>query len=195
MRRREFIAALSAAAALPITAHAQQLLEIWRIGVLESASRELNTPNMNVFLKTLRDYGYIEGENLVIEYRSTGGGHKRLPRVVFQLIHLKVNLMLVRGTPEILAVKKATSTIPVVMSAVADPVGLGVAVSLSHPGGNITGMDSFTTEVETKRLGLLKELLPEMKRMAFLGDFRNSAVQKQWNEVESAARLLNLLAS
>ena len=71
--RREFIAALSAAAALPITAHAQQLPKIWRIGVLESASRELNTPNMNVFLKTLREYGYIDGENLVIEYRSTGG--------------------------------------------------------------------------------------------------------------------------
>jgi len=195
MRRREFIAALSAAATLPISAHAQQPLKIWRIGVLESATRELNTPNMNVFLKTLREYGYIEGENLVIEYRSTGGRNERLPELVSELMRLKVNLMLVRGTPEILAVKKATSTIPVVMFAVADPVGLGVAASLSHPGGNITGMDSFTTEVETKRLGLLKELLPEMKRMAFLGDFRNSAVQKQWNEVESAARPLNLHAS
>ena len=89
--------------------------------------------------------------------------------------------------------KKATSTIPVVMAAVANPVGLGVAASLSHPGGNITGMDTFTTEVETKRLGLLKELLPEMKRMAFLGDFRNSAVQKQWNKVKWAAELLNCM--
>ena len=195
MRRREFIVALSAAAVLPISAHAQQPLKIWRIGVLESASRELNTPNMNVFLRTLREHGYIEGENLIIEYRSTGGRNERLSELVSELIRLKVNLMLVRGTPEILAVKKATSTIPVVMAAVADPVGLGVAASLSHPGGNITGMDSFTTEVETKRLGLLKELLPEMKRMAFLGDFRNSAVQKQWNEVESAARPLNLHAS
>jgi putative ABC transport system substrate-binding protein len=156
MRRREFIAALSAAAALPISAHAQQPLKIWRIGVLESATRELNIPNMNVFLKTLREYGYIEGENLVIEYRSTGGRNERLPELVSELMRLKVNLMLVRGTPEILAVKKATSTIPVVMLAVADPVGLGVAASLSHPGGNITGMDSFTTELEAKRLGLLK---------------------------------------
>src|SRR5262245_8501984 len=140
MRRREFIAALSAAAVLPISAHAQQPLKIWRIGVLDSASRELNAPNMNVFLKTLREYGYIEGENLVIEYRSTGGRNERLPELISELLRLKVNLMLVRGTPEILAVKKATSTIPVVMSAVADPVGLGVAASLSHPGGNITGM-------------------------------------------------------
>src|SRR5262249_2650366 len=164
MKRRAFITLLGGTAALPISAHAQQPLKIWRIGVLESATRELNTPNMNVFLKTFREYGYIEGENLVIEYRSTGGRNERLPELVSELMRLKVNLMLVRGTPEILAVKKATSTIPVVMLAVADPVGLGVAASLSHPGGNITGMDSFTTEVETKRLGLLKELLPEMKR-------------------------------
>ena len=135
VKRREFIRLIGGAAAWPLAARAQQLLKIWRIGVLESASRELNTPNMNVFLKTLREYGYIEGENLVIEYRSTGGRNERLPELVSELIRLKVNLMLVRGTPEILAVKKATSTIPVVMSAVADPVGLGVAVSLSHPGG------------------------------------------------------------
>ena len=152
MRRREFIAALSAAATLPISAHAQQPLKIWRIGVLESATRELNTPNMNVFLKTLREYGYIEGENLVIEYRSTGGRNERLPELVSELMRLKVNLMLVRGTPEILAVKKATSTIPVVMFAVADPVGLGVAASLSHPGGNIflydRGGDKATWPIE-----------------------------------------------
>src|SRR5262245_22364968 len=176
MRRRDVITLLGGATAMwPISARAQQLLKIWRIGVLESASRELNTPNMNIFLKMLREYGYIEGENLVIEYRSTSGRNERLPELVSELIRLKVNLMLVRGTPEILAVK-------------------GVAAPLSHPGGNITGMDSFTKEVETKRVGLLKELLPEMKRMAFLGDFRNSAVQKQWNEVESAF-LLNLHAS
>ena len=96
---------------------------------------------------------------------------------------------------ETVRVAATEGTLITVTLAVADPVGLGVAASLSHPGGNITGMDSFTTEVETKRLGLLKELLPEMKRMAFLGDFRNSAVQKQWNEVESAARPLNLHAS
>src|SRR5262249_33651132 len=112
-----------------------------------------------------------------------------------ELMRFKVNLMLVRGTPEILAVKKATSTIPVVMFAVADPVGLGVAASLSHPGGNITGMDSFTTEAETKRLGIWRQLLPDMRRMGFLGDFRTSGVQKQWNEVESAGRRLNLHAS
>ena len=77
--------------------------------MLESATRELNTPNMNVFLKTLREYGYTEGENLVLEYRSTGGRNERLPELISELMRLKVNLMLVRGTPEILAVKKATT--------------------------------------------------------------------------------------
>src|SRR5260370_25873051 len=113
MRRREFITLLGgAAAALPISAHAQQPLKIWRIGVLESATRELNTPNMNVFLKTLREYGYIEGENLVIEYRSTGGRNQALSELLFEFISPQGNLMMVRGRPGIPSNKKSTTTKP-----------------------------------------------------------------------------------
>src|SRR5258707_10641669 len=106
-------------------------------------------------------------------------------------MRLNVDVVVVRGTPEVLAVKNATSTIPVVMSAVADPVGIGVATSLSRPGGNITGMSSVVTELEAKRLGLLKELVPGMKRMGILGDFRNAAQQTTWERVQIAAQSLS----
>src|SRR5262245_66305893 len=109
LKRRAFITLLGGtAAAWPISARAQQLLKIWRIGVLESASRELNTPNINVFLKTLREYAYIEGENLVIEYRSTGGRNERLPELVSELRRLEVDLMRASGTAVVLAVETDT---------------------------------------------------------------------------------------
>jgi putative tryptophan/tyrosine transport system substrate-binding protein len=98
----------------------------------------------------------------------------------------------VRGTPEVIAVKNANSKIPIVMSAVVDPVGLGLAASLSHPGGNFTGMSSIVTELEAKRVEILREIVPGMKRMAALGDFRNPAVAMQWGEIQTAAQSLAL---
>jgi putative ABC transport system substrate-binding protein len=194
MQRREFITLLGGAAvAWPIAARAQQQ-KVWRIGMLDTASRELNSANLAVFYKELRDFGYVEGQNLIIEYRSADGRNERLPDLVSELLRLNVDLIVVRGTPEVLAIKNATSTIPVVMSAVVDPVGLGVAASLRRPGGNITGMSSIVTELEAKRVELLKELVPGMKRMALLGDFRNSAVAMQWDEVQIAARSLGIEA-
>jgi putative ABC transport system substrate-binding protein len=193
MQRREFITLLGGAAAWPLAARAQQQ-KVWRIGMLDTASRELNSANLAVFYKELRDFGYVEGQNLIIEYRSADGRNERLPDLVSELLRLNVDLIVVRGTPEVLAIKNATSTIPVVMSAVVDPVGLGVAASLRRPGGNITGMSSIVTELEAKRVELLKELVPGMKRMALLGDFRNSAVTMQWEEVQMAARSLGIEA-
>ena len=119
---------------------------------------------------------------------------ERLPDLVSELLRLKVDLIVLRGTPEVTAVKNATSTIPVVMTAVADPVRLGVAMSLAHPGGNITGLSSFVTDLEAKRVELLKELVPGMKLMAALGDFSNPAVANQWEEVQIAARSLAIEA-
>jgi putative ABC transport system substrate-binding protein len=191
VKRREFITVLGgAAASWSAAARGQQAGKIWRIGMLDTATRELNSANVDVFLKRLREFGYVEGLNLIIEYRSADGRNERLPDLVSQLIRLNVDVVVVRGTPEVLAVKNATNTIPVVMSSVADPVGIGVVASLSRPGGNITGMTSVVKELEAKRLGLLKELVPGMKRLAFLGDFRPSGVQMQWEEVQMAARSL-----
>ena len=182
MRRREFISLIGgAAAAWPVAAVAQRAGKLWRIGMLDSAPRELNLANVDVFLASLRELGYVEGQNLVVDYRSAGGRDERLPDLVAELIRLNPDVIVLRGTPEVLAVRNVTGTIPVVMTAVVDPVGLGVAASLSHPGGNVTGMSSISSAMGTKRVRLLKELVPGIKRVAFLGDFRNPANDVAWD--------------
>jgi putative ABC transport system substrate-binding protein len=190
--RRDFITLIGGAAAIwPLAARAQQVGKVWRIGILDTANRELNKDIAALF-KGLSAFGYIEGQNLIVEYRSADGRNERLPDLVSELLRLNLDLIVVRGTPEIIAIKNANSKIPIVMSAVVDPVGLGLAASLSHPGGNITGMSSMVTELEAKRLEILREIVPGMKRMALLGDFRNLAVPMQWNEVQTAARSMAL---
>jgi putative ABC transport system substrate-binding protein len=191
--QRGFIVFIVGAMAWPVAAGAQQTGKVRRIGILDTTTRELNV-DITALFKGLQSFGYIEGQNLIVEYRSAGGRNERLPGLVSELLRLNLDLIVVRGTPEIIAVKNANTKIPIVMSAVVDPVGLGVAASLSHPGGNITGMSSMTTELEAKRLEIRREIVPEMKRMAFLGDFRNSAVAMQWDEVQTAARALTLEA-
>jgi putative tryptophan/tyrosine transport system substrate-binding protein len=188
MRRREFVTLVGCAAALwPPGAWAQLAGKVWRIGILDTASREQNAGNVTAFLKGMRDLGYVEGQNLVIDYRTADGRSDQLPGLVSELVNLKVDVIVLRGTPEVLAVKQANATIPVVMSGVVDPVALGVAASLSHPGGNITGMSSSVTVLEAKRIQLLKELVPKLRRLAVLGDFSNPAVAMQWEEVRAAA--------
>src|SRR5262245_36204052 len=156
MTRREFIALISGAAAWPLTARAQQAGKVWRIGMLDTARRELNTANLIAFQKGLHQFGFVEPENLLIEYRSAEGQYERLPELVSELLHLKVDVIVVRGTVEIVAVKNATSTTPVVMTAVGDPVGSGIVASLAQPGGNITGLSSLTFDLEMKRYQFLK---------------------------------------
>ena len=190
MRRREFIGLAGAAAAWPLTASAQGTAKVWRIGMLDTAPRDLNRTNLDIFLKRLRELGYVEGQNLTIEYRGSDGDNEHIRKFVSELIGLKVDLLIVRGTQEAQAMKEATSTIPVVMCGVVDPVGIGIAASLSHPGRNFTGSSSVVTDIETKRIALLKEVVPGMKRMALLGDFRNPAAQNQWKEVKIAAQAL-----
>lgn len=190
MKRREFIRLIGGAAAWPLAASAQGAARVWRIGMLDTTPRELNRTNLDAFLKGLRELGYIEGQNLTIEYRASDGDNEHIRKLVSELVGLKIDLLIVRGTLEALAIKEATSTIPIVMCGVVDPVGIGIAASLSHPGSNFTGLSSVTTEIEAKRIALLKEVVPGMKRMALLGDFRNPNVQNQWEEVKIAAQTL-----
>ena len=191
MERRTFIALIGGAAASPFAARAQHVVKVWRIGVLDTTTRELNNDIAALF-RGLRGAGYFEGHNLIVEYRTADGRNERLPDLVSELLRLHLDLIVVRGTPEIIAIKNTNTKIPIVMSAVVDPVGLGLAASLHHPGGNITGMSSIVTELEAKRLEILKEIVPGVKRVAILGDFRNSAVVMQWGEVQTAARSLAL---
>ena len=153
--RREFITLLGGAAAWPLAARAQQGGQTFRIGVVETISAELNATNLAAFRKGLQELGYTEGRNLVLEYRSADGDASRFPALVSELIGLQVDLIVARGTPAALAVKRATTTIPVGM-AVGEP--LLIVDSLARPGGNITGLSGVQPELETKRLELLTEM-------------------------------------
>lgn len=191
MQRRDFIGLVGSAIVWPLAARAQGGgARVWRIGMLDTTPRELNRVNMNALVSRLGELGYVEGQNLTIEYRTSDGNDEHIRNFVSELIGSRVDLLIVRGTQEAQAMKEATNTIPVVMCGVADPVGMGVALSLARPGLNFTGLSSFTTELETKRIALLKEVVPGMRRMALLGDFRNPATTSQWNEVKTAAEKL-----
>jgi putative ABC transport system substrate-binding protein len=164
----------------------------FRIGMLERTSAALNVANVEAFREGLRERGYADGEGFVIEYRSSEGHDDRNLALAHELVRLKVDLIVVRGTPASLAVKQATATIPVVITGVGDPVGQGVVASLARPGGNVTGMSAAVTEIFPKRVQLLKELVPRAARIGGLMNMSNPALPPQWREVEKATRALGL---
>jgi putative ABC transport system substrate-binding protein len=176
----------------PLAADAQQPGKLYRIGMLERTSTAINAANLEGFRQGLRELGYVEGKNFVIEYRSADGRDERFSELASELIRLKVDLILTRGTPAALAAKNATGTIPVVMTGIGDPVGQGVVASLARPGGNVTGLSATTTEVYAKRVELLKELVPRAARIAALFNMSNPSIPPQWKEVETAARSLGI---
>src|SRR6266852_9493259 len=137
--------------AAPLAAKAQQAGRVWRIGVLELRSRALNA-NFDAFRQGLREFGYVEGQNFVIEYRSADGRPERFPGLATEMVRLKVDLIVTRGTPAVLAAKKATGSIPIVMASSGDPVSYGIVSSLGRPGGNVTGLSTIAVELAGKRL-------------------------------------------
>jgi putative ABC transport system substrate-binding protein len=162
LKRREFITLLGGAtAAWPLAALAQSA---YRIGVLDTTSAALNAANFDALRQGLRQHGYIEGQNLVIEYRSADGRAERFPDLAAELVRLNVDLIVTRGTPAIFAAKNATKTIPVVMAASGDPLGAGVVAGLARPGGNVTGLSAFVTELQAKRLDVPSGMWLEFAR-------------------------------
>ena len=171
MRRREFISLLGGAAvAWPLAARAQQGTKVARIGYLLTGS--LESPEMrsvlDAFRQGLREYGYVEGQTIVIEYRSAEGRIERFPQLAGELAALQLDLILAPNTPAARAVQRATTTIPVVVPVMGDPVADGLVATLARPGGNITGLTFLGPELATKRLGLLKQALPSASRVAAL---------------------------
>jgi putative tryptophan/tyrosine transport system substrate-binding protein len=152
----------------------------------------LNAANLAAFRKSLRDLGYIEGQNLVIEYRSADGDAERFPDLATQLVDLKVDLIVTRGTPASLAAKNATATIPVIMTAVSEPFGSGLVAGLAHPGGNVTGMSSFATMLDAKRVELLREAVPGIVRIATFLNMGNPVQFGEWKEIETAAQSMDI---
>src|SRR6516225_2650426 len=187
MKRRQFLSLLGSAAAWPLAARAQSA---YRIGVLETTSAALNAANFDALRQGLRQHGYIEGQNLVIEYRSADGRAERFPDLAAELVRLNVDLIVTRGTPAIFAAKNATKTIPVVMAASGDPLGAGVVAGLARPDGNVTGLSAFVTELQAKRLELLREMVPRINRIAALLNMSSPAEPPQWEETKAAARTL-----
>ena len=186
MDRRTFIGRVAfGLLAAPFASLAQQVGKLYRVGMLETTPPAMNAANLDAFRQQLRELGYVEGRNLIIEYRSADGRSERFPRLAAELVDMKVDLIVARGSLATQAVKNATRTIPVVMAAVGEPLQL--VASLARPGGNVTGLSSLTVDTETKRLGLLRELLPGSKRIAVLYNLDNPANPSQWKELETAA--------
>ena len=193
MKRREFIMLLAGAAVgSPLKTRAQQAGTIYRIGILETLPVARNAANFDALRKGLRDLGYVEGRNLVIEYRSADGRAEQFPELASELMRLQVDLIVTRGTPAAKAAKNATETIPVVMATMGDPRAL--VASFAHPGGNITGVTTFSTELSAKRVEILKELVPSLSRVALLHNMGNPAVPPEWEETKTAARSLGIQA-
>ncbi|PWT83233.1 MAG: ABC transporter substrate-binding protein [Acidobacteria bacterium] len=186
MKRRDFLAGLGTAAALPALARAQQAMPT--IGFLSSRSPSESEDVVAAFREGLAATGYNVGRNVAMEYRWAEGQYDRLPTLANDLVRIGVTAILAAGgPPSALAAKKATMTIPIVFSAADDPVGLGLVSSLSHPGGNITGMSVFNAALSAKRLALLHEFVPTARTIAYLTNPTNPSMRLEINAVREAA--------
>jgi putative ABC transport system substrate-binding protein len=192
MRRRAFITGLGVAATWPLAVRAQQAA-VPVVGYLSSRSPGESAAVAAAFRKGLGEAGFTVGQNVAIEYRWADGHYDRLPALAAELVNLKVAAILAAGgPPSALAAKRATSTIPVVFSAADDPVGLGLVASLSRPGGNVTGMSLFNSDLGAKRLALLHELVPSAGFVAYLTNPANPSVKLEVKAVQEAAKTFGL---
>jgi putative tryptophan/tyrosine transport system substrate-binding protein len=193
MERRTFIGVIAGGLlAAPLAAEAQQAAKVPRIGFLGNSTAALEANLVGPFREGLRELGYVEGRNILIEYRWAEGKYERFPALIAELIALKVDVIVTAGTPAALAVKKATTSIPLVMIAVGDPVGTGLVASLARPGGNITGLTSISQDLEGKRLELLREVIPSVSHIAVLWNSANPNHLIQEKEVQAAAQVLRI---
>jgi putative ABC transport system substrate-binding protein len=194
MRRREFITLFGGAAiAWPLAALAQAKGKVWRIGMLEAASASMNAVNLDAFRRGLHELGYLEGQNLIIDYRSADGRPERLAQLAVELVRAKVDVIVPRGTPATQAARNATAAIPIVAT-IGSPVESGMVNSLARPGGNVTGLSTFTTALGAKRVELLKETIPGVARIGFLANLSNPDSVLAWKEAERGALALGVQA-
>ena len=169
MRRRDFIKfILGSAAAWPLPLRAQQAVKVYRIGYLGVTSHAEYTREIEALLKGLRQLGYEEGKNIAIHYEFAEGDYNRLPVLAAKLVNLNVDVLIAHSTPGARAAKQATSTIPIVVAAMADPVEVGLVTSIARPGGNLTGLTFFFAEICAKRVELIKEAVPAAARLGVL---------------------------
>jgi putative ABC transport system substrate-binding protein len=178
--------------ALSLPAAAQQPGKVPRIGFLGNSTAALEANLIAPFREGLRDLGYVEGKNIVIEWRWAEGKYERFPALIAELFATKVDLIVTAGTPATIALKKATTTLPLVMIAVGDPVGSGLIASLAHPGGNLTGLTSISPELDGKRLELLREVVPKISHVAVLWNPTSPLQVAAERETQSAAHAMKV---
>jgi putative ABC transport system substrate-binding protein len=176
---------------VPLAAAVQPSTHVHRIGYLLGTTRA-QEPFLETFLEAMRALGYVEGQNLVMEYRAAEGKYERLPALAAELVRLPVDVLLAVITPAALAAKQATTTIPIVMLGVGDPVGSGLVASLARPGGNVTGVTSLSPDLVGKQLEFLKDVLPTVSRVAILWDPANPGHALQVREADVAAQRLGV---
>jgi len=177
-----------AAVAWPLAAHAQQPGKVWRMGFIAHGHESF----YDALFEGLREYGYEEGRNLIVERRYAQGQAERFKEFAAEMVRLNVDIIIVVTTPAALAVKKATTTIPIVHPNAIDPLNTGLIASLAHPGGNLTGGAQLTAEVSAKRLEILKRVVPRLSRVAALWNPANPALVFSWKETQGAARALGV---
>jgi len=191
-RRRLIIVVFASLLGVPLASLGQQPAKVARIGFLEASTPSAIAARVEAFRQGLRDLGYVEGKNVVIEYRYAEGNFDRLPALAAELVRLNVNVIVTGGPTAIPAAKAATTAIPIVMAFDTDPVGSGFAASLAKPGGNITGLSTLAPELSAKQIELLKEIVPKLARVAVLGTASRPGSAHALREVENAAKALKV---
>jgi len=192
VNRRAFITLLGGAAAWPLAARAQQA-RVPTIGFLGANAPTAQMQWTAAFVQRLRELGWVEGRNVAIEYRWAEGRSERFAEIAAEFVRLKVEIIFTYSTPGVLAAKQATSAIPIVFATASDPVGAGLVTSLARPGGNVTGLSNQTGDLAAKRLGLLREVVPRLARLAILGNRTNPGAADEMHQAEATARALGLV--
>jgi putative tryptophan/tyrosine transport system substrate-binding protein len=189
-RRRFLLTSLAGVLARPLGAGAQQAVKIWRIGYLGPVSPSAGARLLESFREGLRELGYVEGRNILIDYRWADGRPDQFPALAAELVRLKVDVIITYNNPAVATLQQATRTIPIVAANMGDPVGSGFVASLAHPGGNITGFSGLSEELSRKWVELLRGAAPKVSRVAVLTVSQTPAASTQWREIQGAAKAL-----
>src|SRR3974390_2019399 len=193
MKRREFITLVGGAATMwPLVVRAQQPTKLRTIGFSGQSTRSAESELVAAFTQRLRELGWVEGRTTRIEYRWSEGRAERFVQIAAEFVRLEVDVIVTSGTPQVLATKQATSVIPIVFARVGDPVANGLVASLARPGGNVTGLSAQSDELAGKRIEILREVVPSMRRVAILANVDNPFSVLELGEAQAAARTLNL---
>ena len=192
MRRREFLTLVGGAAAWPLAARGQQPGKLPTIGYMGQGTQAAEAKRVAAFTGRLRELSWMEGRTVIIDYRWTEGRSDLAADIAGEFARRKVDIIVTSGTPLIAAAKQVTTSIPIVFTAAGDPVGSGLVASLARPGGNVTGLSVLATDLASKRLDLLRQLVPELRRVAIMGNVDNPVIVQELGEYQAASRALGL---